>query len=97
MEQLIVAAELTQQANDLQQLGPMLDATAATLAAAGVQARPGMVLADSGYWTIANLTQIPCAEVRRWRDACWTWWTACRARCGAAKSSRRARCGTPTR
>jgi hypothetical protein len=39
----------------------MLDATAATLAAAGVQDRPGTVLADSGYWTIANLTQIPGA------------------------------------
>jgi hypothetical protein len=61
LEQVIVAAELTQQANDLQQLGPMLDATAATLAAAGVQNRPGTVLADSGYWTTANLTQIPDA------------------------------------
>src|SRR6266508_2606964 len=58
-EQVIVAAELTQQANDLQQLGPMLDATAATLAAAGVTERPGTLLADSGYWTIANLTQRP--------------------------------------
>jgi transposase len=61
MEQVIVAAELTQQANDLKQLGPMLDATAATLAAAGIPQRPGTVLADSGYWTIANLTQLPDA------------------------------------
>jgi transposase len=60
-QQIVVAAELAQQANDLNQLRPMLQATAATLAAAGVQDRPGMVLADSGYWTIANLTQIPCA------------------------------------
>ena len=60
-EQVIVATELTQQANDLQQLEPMLDATSATLAAAGVQDRPGTVLADSGYWTIANLTQLPDA------------------------------------
>jgi hypothetical protein len=37
----------------------MLDATAATLAAAGVQDRPGTVLTDCGYWTIANLTQLP--------------------------------------
>jgi hypothetical protein len=58
MEQLVVAAELTQQASDLQQLGPMLTATAATLAAAGIAERPGTLLADCGYWTIANLTQV---------------------------------------
>jgi hypothetical protein len=40
-------------------LGPMLDATAATLAVAGIHERPGTVLADSGYWSIANLTAIP--------------------------------------
>ena len=56
-----MAAELTQQARDLQQLGPMLEATAATLAAAGIADRPGTLLADSGYWTIANLTQLPGA------------------------------------
>jgi hypothetical protein len=61
MEQVIVAAELTQDANDLQQLQPMLDATAVTLGAAGIVERPGMLLADSGYWTIANLTQLPGA------------------------------------
>jgi transposase len=60
-EQVIVAAELTQDANDLQQLDPMLAATAATLAAAGIPQRPGRLLADSGYWTIANLTQLPDA------------------------------------
>jgi transposase len=56
--QLVVAAELTQDANDLQQLDPMLQATAATLAAAGIAERPGTLLADSGYWSIANLTEI---------------------------------------
>jgi transposase len=60
-EQVIVAAELTQQANDLQQLGPMLAATAATLGSAGIVERPGTLLADSGYWTIANLTALPDA------------------------------------
>src|SRR6266496_3412534 len=35
-EQVIVAAELTQDANDFLQLQPMLEATAATLAAAGI-------------------------------------------------------------
>jgi hypothetical protein len=58
---VIVAAELTQQANDLQQLDPMLAATTATLAAAGIADRPGTLLADSGYWTIANVTGIPDA------------------------------------
>jgi hypothetical protein len=60
-EQVIVAAELTQQANDLQQLDPMLAATAATLGAAGIPERLGRLLADCGYWTIANLTQLPNA------------------------------------
>jgi hypothetical protein len=57
-EQVIVAAELTQDANDLQQLQPMLKATAATLAAAGIAERSDMLLVDSGYWSIANLTTI---------------------------------------
>jgi hypothetical protein len=54
-------AELTQQANDLQQLDPMLAATTATLDAAGIPERPERLLADCGYWTIANLTQLPDA------------------------------------
>jgi transposase len=47
LEQVIVAAELTQQANDLQQLAPMLAATAATLDAAGIPSDPG------GCWPTA--------------------------------------------
>jgi hypothetical protein len=61
LEQVIVAAELTQDANDFQQLAPMLQATAVTLAAAGIAERPGRLAADSGYWSIANLTEIPNA------------------------------------
>jgi hypothetical protein len=49
LEQVIVAAELTQQANDLQQLAAILAATAATLDAAGIPQRPGRLLADCGY------------------------------------------------
>jgi transposase len=60
-EQVIVAAELTRQTNDLQQLDPMLAATAATLGAAGIPQWPGRLLADAGSWTIANLTEIPGA------------------------------------
>jgi len=41
-------------------LEPMLQATATTLAAAGIAERPEAALADSGYWSIDNLT-IPTA------------------------------------
>ena len=58
MEQVIVAAELTQDANDVHQLDPMLHATATTLAAARIDERPETALADSGYWSIDNLTTI---------------------------------------
>jgi transposase len=61
MQQVIVAAELTWEANDIHQLKPMLKATATTLAAAGIDQRPEAALADSGYWSIDNLTQIPNA------------------------------------
>jgi transposase len=60
-QQVVVAAELTQEANDLQQLEPMLHAADRTLGAAGIHGRPGRLLADSGYWSIANLTTIPGA------------------------------------
>jgi Transposase DDE domain len=58
MHQLVVAAELTDEANDVHQLEPMLKATATTLAAAGIDERPETALADSGYWSIDNLTAI---------------------------------------
>jgi hypothetical protein len=48
-DQVVVAAGLTQQANDLQQLEPMLGAVDQSLAAADIAERPGMLLADSGY------------------------------------------------
>ena len=57
----MVAAALTSEANDIHQLDPMLQATTTTLVAAGIRERPGALLADSGYWSIANLTAIPNA------------------------------------
>jgi Transposase DDE domain len=60
-QQVIVAAELTQHTSDLQQLRPMLAATTAALTAAGIPQRPATLLADCGYWSIANLTEIPDA------------------------------------
>jgi len=55
-EQVVVAAELTQQANDLQQLIPMLAAIRTTLAAAGIGDRVQRLAADSGYWSITNVS-----------------------------------------
>ena len=57
----MVAAELTQQANDLQQLAPMLTAIRTTLAAADIDDPVQRVAADSGYWSIANVSAIPDA------------------------------------
>jgi transposase len=68
--QVVVAATLTRHANDLQQLHPMLEAVDQTLAAAQIQDRPGTLVADSGYWSIANLTTIPNApELLVWPAA----------------------------
>jgi hypothetical protein len=59
--QVVVAAELTQQANDVQQLAPMLAAIATTLAAAGIGDPVQQLAADSGYSSIANVSAIPDA------------------------------------
>ena len=53
--QIIVAVGVTQEANDVQQLEPMLQTMAHTLAAAGIEDRPKAGLADAGYWSEANI------------------------------------------
>ena len=54
-DQIIVAIAVTQEANDVQQLLPMLEQMNQNLAAAGIAERPGVGLADAGYWSEANL------------------------------------------
>jgi transposase len=54
-DQVVVAAEVTQAANDVQQLAPMLDATRSTLQAAGISDQPEALVADAGYWRIENV------------------------------------------
>ncbi|MGJ5821012.1 transposase, partial [Paludibaculum fermentans] len=44
-QQVIVAAEVTSQQNDRQQLAPMVDAMEVN-----VQAKCGLIVADNGYW-----------------------------------------------
>ena len=57
-EQVIVAAEVTDEQNDLGQLHPMIDATEASLAQAGIEDRPGKLLADAGYCSEENLADL---------------------------------------
>jgi transposase len=57
-EQVIVAAEVTNEHNDVAQLHPMIAATTASLAAAGIDQRPETLLADAGYASEANFNQL---------------------------------------
>ena len=54
-EQIIVAAEVTEQQNDVNQLHPMLEKTSEELSAAGVKQKVGVVLADAGYYSEENV------------------------------------------
>jgi transposase len=49
--QVIVAAEITTEGGDFEQLDPMISAAERELEQAGVKERPGVVLADAGYWS----------------------------------------------
>jgi transposase len=55
-EQIIVAADITQQSNDSGQLEPMIRQAVQTLTAAGCREQVGTVLADGGYWNNAHIT-----------------------------------------
>jgi transposase len=50
-EQIIVAAEITTEGGDFEQLEPIVSATERQLSEAGVTERPEVVLADAGYWS----------------------------------------------
>ena len=54
-EQIIVAAEVTQEAKDIQQLHPMLERAQANLKAIAYPQAVGTALADAGYCSEANL------------------------------------------
>jgi transposase len=48
-EQVVLAAEVTDEHNDVGQLHPMIEATEASLAEAGIDERPDKLVADAGY------------------------------------------------
>ena len=55
--QLILAADVTQQANDVQQVAPLLDQMESNLQAAEIVERPQEFVADAGYYSDDNT---PC-------------------------------------
>jgi transposase len=57
-EQVVVAAEVTDEHNDLGQLHPMIEATNTSLAGAGIDQRPDKLLADAGYASEENFTAL---------------------------------------
>jgi len=54
-QQIIVAADLTQEENDVKQLQPMLDEAEQNLQAADIEEKIGNALADAGYLSEDNL------------------------------------------
>lgn len=57
-EQVLVSAEVTDEHNDLGQLHPMIQATAASLTGAGIDQRPEKLLADAGYASEENFAAL---------------------------------------
>lgn len=54
--QVVIAASVTQDGNDVGQLVPMMAAVADNATAAGIGGDVGTVLGDAGYWSEANAT-----------------------------------------
>jgi hypothetical protein len=57
-DQIVIAAEVTVDSPDFGHLEPMVNATEAELASAGVDERPHVVLADAGYWHQAQMERL---------------------------------------
>jgi transposase len=57
-EQVVLATEVTDEHNDFGQLHPMVAATGASLAAAGIDERPQKLAADAGYASEDNLAAL---------------------------------------
>jgi transposase len=57
-QQIVIAADVTQQSNDSGQLEPMIRQAVAEIHAAGVEERVGTVLADGGYWNNPHIVAL---------------------------------------
>jgi hypothetical protein len=81
-EQIIVAAEITTASPDFGNLEPVFDAALRDLELAGVTDRPGVVVADAGYWhkrqmesIVSNGTQVlipPDSDLQEKPRVGWT-------------------------
>ena len=56
--QIVIAAEVTNDSPDFGHLGPMIAAAELELAAAGITEKPAIVLADAGYWHQEQMEQL---------------------------------------
>ena len=56
--QIVIAAEITTDGVDFAQLDPMITRAEGELQAAGVKDRPGVVLADAGYWSNSHIDSL---------------------------------------
>jgi len=56
--QIVIAAELSTDSPDGRLLAPMAEAAERELAAANVEEKPAVLLADAGYWNVPQIEQI---------------------------------------
>jgi hypothetical protein len=56
--QVVIAAEVLTEANDSRALHPMVELAATELGRAGSPQRPGVVLADAGYWSADQVDRV---------------------------------------
>src|ERR1700733_2354592 len=57
-QQIVLAAEITNNSTDFSQLGPVVDAVLAELERAGIAQRPEAVAADAGYWNEGHMDAV---------------------------------------
>lgn len=57
-DQVIVAAEVTQEANDVKQLSPMLQSCIENLSEIGIEEVPEVLVGDAGYWSEENVKEV---------------------------------------
>ena len=57
-QQVVIAADVTTEGVDFEQLDPMTAAAEHELERAGVNDRPGVVLADAGYWSNGHIDRL---------------------------------------